>query len=57
MKKITISESIDFAKEIISNLTDEQLREVEGGEAANDTISCIIHTCNTVPTDEESSLE
>lgn len=52
MKKVTIvtqhnlSHQLDLGKEIVANLTEEQLRQIEGGAAAGAHISCFYLTCN-----------
>lgn len=40
MKKVTLADQLELSKEIVANLTDEQLQEIEGGAAAAG-ISCI----------------
>jgi len=58
MKKITIatqpdlSQQLDLGKEIVANLTEEQLRQVEGGAAGAET-SCFNMTCNGKPPVDE----
>jgi bacteriocin-like protein len=52
MKKVVIatqhdlSKQLDLGKEIVANLTEEQLQQIEGGAAAGAQISCYFLTCN-----------
>jgi hypothetical protein len=41
MKKVNLSEKAQLDKEIISKLSEEQLRELEGGAAEKAELSCI----------------
>jgi bacteriocin-like protein len=34
MKKVTLADQLALSKEIVANLTEEQLQEIEGGAAA-----------------------
>jgi hypothetical protein len=53
MKKIVLDEQPEISKETIANLTEEQLREIEGGAAASDTrYSCFAASCNTATASE-----
>jgi bacteriocin-like protein len=45
MKKVNLVDQLDISKEIIANLSDEQLQEIEGGAAAGFT-SCYSGSCN-----------
>jgi bacteriocin-like protein len=36
MKKVVFTDQLDLGKEIIANLTEEQLQEIEGGAAQTD---------------------
>jgi len=47
MKKVNLDQQLELAKEVISNLTEEQLQEIEGGQEADSDWSCIIGSCNT----------
>jgi hypothetical protein len=40
MKKLVFATALDLGKEIIANLSDEQLRQIEGGTAEASTVSC-----------------
>ena len=56
MKKVTLADQLDLAKEIIAGLSEEQLQEIEGGAAA--AISCFFgkNSCSqpaTTQADEE----
>ncbi|WP_158022877.1 class I lanthipeptide [Hymenobacter coccineus] len=46
MKKVILADQLDLSKETIANLTEEQLREIEGGAAAADFTSCGSGSCN-----------
>lgn len=46
MKKVVIADQLDLGKEIVANLTEEQLQEIEGGVAAADATSCWSTSCN-----------
>ena len=46
MKKVTTADQLDLNKEIIANLTEEQLQEIEGGVAAAAATSCWSTSCN-----------
>ncbi|MCA8832851.1 class I lanthipeptide [Hymenobacter pini] len=46
MKKVQFNEQLNLDKEIIANLSDEQLQEIEGGAAAGGMTSCWSTTCN-----------
>ncbi len=46
MKKVIIADQLDLGKEIVANLTEEQLQEIEGGAAAGDATSCWSTSCN-----------
>jgi len=41
MKKLPLTDSLDLSKEIVANLTDEQLQEIEGGAFTKSIVSCI----------------
>lgn len=52
MKKIVLADQaslanqLEISKETVASLTDEQLREIEGGAAAGAHLSCFSMTCN-----------
>lgn len=59
MKKVTISaDQFDLSKEVVANLSDEQLQAIEGGVGAQDDPSSCKHTsgsgssCRTAGTEE-----
>ena len=43
MKKVNLSEKVQLDKEIISKLSEDQLKEIEGGNAAE--LSCWSDSC------------
>lgn len=45
MKKVNINEQLDLVKEVISNLTPEQLQEIEGGLAESVDCWCLFGSC------------
>ena len=45
MKKNTIPDQLDFSKEIIANLSEEQLQAIEGGAAPVPNSSCYLTSC------------
>ena len=45
MKKINIPDQLDLSKEIIANLSEEQLQQIEGGAAAAPNSSCFWTSC------------
>ena len=57
MKPIHSQEQPSISKEIIANLTDEQLREIEGGVGAADGTSCWSTTCNGTQTVQQQVEE
>lgn len=50
MKKVTLADQLDLSKEIVANLSPEQLQEIEGGAAAADAFSCFDASCIVVQT-------
>lgn len=55
MKKVSINQQLDLLKEVISNLTPEQLQEIEGGVEEAVDCWCLFGSCvNTVKTAEEA---
>jgi len=46
MKKVQFADKLDLSKEIIANLSEEQLQEIEGGAAAAEQ-SCWFNSCVT----------
>ena len=55
MKKVQFSDKLDLSKEIIANLSEEQLQQIEGGAAAAEQ-SCWFNSCitNAEATSEEA---
>ncbi|MBB6499224.1 class I lanthipeptide [Pedobacter cryoconitis] len=55
MKKVNLSEKVQLDKEIISKLSDDQLKELEGG-AAEREVSCVTgnNSCATKTIEAES---
>lgn len=52
MKKVVFTNQLDLGKEIIANLTEEQLQEIEGGVGADGSCtsgngSCVIIVVTT----------
>ncbi len=47
MKKLAATDQLELNKEIIAALTDEQLREVEGGVGEAAQFSCFNSNCTT----------
>ena len=56
MKKVQFSDKLDLSKEIIANLSEEQLQQIEGGAAAAEQ-SCWFNSCitNAEATSEEAA--
>lgn len=56
MKKVQFADKLDLSKEIIANLSEEQLQEIEGGAAAAEQ-SCWFNSCitNAAVADEEAA--
>ena len=57
MKKVTIAaDQFDLSKEVVANLSDEQLQAIEGGQGIQDDPSSCKHTsgssCRTAGTEE-----
>jgi len=50
MKKVQFADKLDLSKEIIANLSEEQLQEIEGGAAAAEQ-SCWFNSCVTNSSD------
>ncbi|WP_158797085.1 class I lanthipeptide [Pedobacter sp. L105] len=50
MKKVNLSEKVQLDKEIISKLTEEQLKQIEGGNAAE--LSCWSDSCKNNSVEE-----
>ena len=59
MKKVTLADQLDLSKEIVANLSPEQLQEIEGGagEAAQDEFSCFNGSCIVVKTRAAEAAE
>ena len=51
MKKIALADQLDLSKEIIADLSPEQLQEIEGGAAPVEVYSCFFTSCNDRPRD------
>jgi bacteriocin-like protein len=52
MKKVQFADQLDLSKEIIANLSEEQLQEIEGGAAvAEQQQSCWFNSCITNATE------
>ncbi len=54
MKKVILADQLDLSKEVIANLSDEQLQEIEGGVGAADEFSCFNTSCKTKAAEELS---
>lgn len=49
MKKVTLADQLALSKEIVANLTEEQLQEIEGGIGADGSCTGNGNSCiNTV---------
>ena len=57
MKKVQFADKLDLSKEIIANLSEEQLQAIEGGAAAPAEQSCWFNSCitNAEATSEEAA--
>lgn len=40
MKKVLFTDQLDLSKDIVANLTEEQLQQIEGGAGADADTSC-----------------
>jgi len=49
MKKIALADQLDLSKEIVADLSSEQLQEIEGGAAPVEVFSCFDTSCITLP--------
>ena len=47
MKKVSLADQLALNKEIIANLTPEQLQEIEGGAGEEAQFSCFDSSCTT----------
>lgn len=47
MKKLAATDHLELNKEIIADLTEEQLREIEGGAGEAAQFSCFNSNCTT----------
>lgn len=45
MKKVVFTDQLDLSKEIIANLTEEQLKEIEGGVGADGSCTSGDNSC------------
>ena len=45
MKKVFFNDQLDLSKEIIANLTEEQLKEIEGGVGADGSCTSGDNSC------------
>ncbi len=51
-ERFDLSKQLDLGKEIVANLSEEELREVEGGAGTDTQYSCFYLTCNGGPVRE-----
>jgi|GEM_PF-6146711 len=53
MKKVTLADQLALSKEIVANLSEEQLQEIEGGAGADGSCSGGGNSCIVVQTHVE----
>jgi len=55
MKKVTLADQLALSKEIVANLTEEQLQEIEGGAGADGSCSGDGQSCIVIRTSVETT--
>ena len=58
MKKVTLADQLALSKEIVANLTEEQLQEIEGGIGADGSCTGNGNSCiNTLAVSTDEAAE